>query len=443
MRLKRNGGGKGFTIEVDGGTDDWQYLIDNILAGRELHDSLRDLGAKLIASGMSAGAAVNQLRAFMNVSTAPRDDRWQERYDDIVRLVESAEDLRNEKARSAAADAPSRSLDEVQTVFRKWLGADYDVHILNAALAAAASEQLSGDPLWLLVISGSGNAKTETVQALAGAGTQVTSTIASEGALLSATPRREKSKHATGGLLRKIGNRGILVIKDVTSILSADRNVRAGVLAALREIHDGCWERNVGTDGGRTLTWTGRLVVIGAVTTAWDAAHGVIAAMGDRFIIIRSKSTVARANSAIKAISNTGECYARRIGASGGRIDLQRQQGWVSPQQRGDRPAGQGRRHRDLCPHRRRARLQRRSDRRACARDAHTLRQAACATCSRRGGNRYVSRRRHASRNPLRPRQHPAAAARNSARYCRQPRLPPARSASTYRPPQAHGPPRA
>jgi Bifunctional DNA primase/polymerase, N-terminal len=312
MRLKRNGGGKGFTIEVDGGTDDWQYLIDNILAGRELHDSLRDLGAKLIASGMSAGAAVNQLRAFMNVSTAPRDDRWQERYDDIVRLVESAEDLRNEKARPAAADAPSRSLDEVQTVFRKWLGAEYDVHILNAALAAAASEQLSGDPLWLLVISGSGNAKTETVQALAGAGAQVTSTIASEGALLSATPRREKSKHATGGLLRKIGNRGILVIKDVTSILSADRNVRAGVLAALREIHDGCWERNVGTDGGRTLTWTGRLVVIGAVTTAWDAAHGVIAAMGDRFIIIRSKSTIARANSAIKAISNTGEETAMR-----------------------------------------------------------------------------------------------------------------------------------
>jgi hypothetical protein len=40
-------------------------------------------------------------------------------------------------------------------------------------------------------------------------------------------------------LLRKIGDRGILVIKDVTSILSADRNVRASVLAAVREIYDG------------------------------------------------------------------------------------------------------------------------------------------------------------------------------------------------------------
>jgi hypothetical protein len=309
MRIKRNDNGKAFTVEIDSGAADWQYLLDNIREGRELHDSLRDLAAKLVASGMSAGAAVNHLRALMDGSTVPHDERWQERYDDIPRLVAGAQDLREEREEKdkAATTAPARSLAEVHAIFRKWLGVDYDINVLNAVLATAASERLSGDPLWLLVISGPGNAKTETVQALAGAGAQVTSTIASEGALLSATPRREKSKHATGGLLRKIGDRGILVIKDVTSILSADRNVRGGVLSALREIHDGKWERNVGTDGGRTLTWIGRIVIVGAVTTAWDAAHSVIAAMGDRFVIVRSKSTIARARSASKAISNTGE----------------------------------------------------------------------------------------------------------------------------------------
>ena len=93
------------------------------------------------------------------------------------------------------------TLTDVHAVFRKWLGEDYDLDTIDAALAAAASERLSGDPLWLLVISGPGNAKTETVQSLAGAGAHVTSTIASEGALLSATPRRERNKTATGGLL--------------------------------------------------------------------------------------------------------------------------------------------------------------------------------------------------------------------------------------------------
>src|SRR5262249_30128451 len=147
-------------------------------------------------------------------------------------------------------------------------------------LAVAASEKLLGDPAWLLIISGPGNAKTETVQATSGLGAHIVSTIASEGALLSATSRRDRSKTATGGLLRKIGDRGLLIIKDFTSILSTDHNTRTSVLAALREIHDGHWVRNVGTDGGRTLTWTGRLVVIGACTTAWDQAHAVVAAMG-------------------------------------------------------------------------------------------------------------------------------------------------------------------
>jgi len=103
-----------------------------------------------------------------------------------------------------------------------------------------------------------------------------------------------------------MGERGLLVIKDVTSILSADRNTRAGVLAALREIHDGRWERNVGTDGGQTLTWTGRIAVVGAVTTAWDAAHGVIATMGDRFVLIRVDSSRGRLKAGKQAIRNTG-----------------------------------------------------------------------------------------------------------------------------------------
>ena len=44
--------------------------------------------------------------------------------------------------------------------FRKWLGEEYDLDALTAVLAAAAVEQLDGDPVWLLVVSGSGNAKT-------------------------------------------------------------------------------------------------------------------------------------------------------------------------------------------------------------------------------------------------------------------------------------------
>lgn len=171
---------------------------------------------------------------------------------------------------------------------------------------------LGGDPPWLLVVSGSGNAKTETVGALAGVGAHITSTVTSEGALLAAVARRERTPDATGGLLRKIGDAGILVVKDFTSILSMNREMRTSVLAALREIHDGLWERNVGTDGGRTLTWTGRVILLGAVTTAYDAAHSVIAAMGDRFALIRMDSATGRRVAGRQALSNVDREHQMR-----------------------------------------------------------------------------------------------------------------------------------
>jgi hypothetical protein len=198
------------------------------------------------------------------------------------------------------------TLNQAHTVFARWLGKDYDLDAMDAMLAAAAVERLDGDPIWLLIISGSGNAKTETVQSLDGIHAIITSTISSEGALLSATSAKEKAKDATGGLLRKIGGRGVLVIKDLTSVLSMSRDQRAMVLGALREVYDGRWSRNVGTDGGRTLEWSGRIVCIGAVTTKWDQAHDVIAAMGDRFVLLRMDSTTGRQAAGRKAIGNTG-----------------------------------------------------------------------------------------------------------------------------------------
>jgi hypothetical protein len=200
------------------------------------------------------------------------------------------------------------AIAHLHSVFRRWFGSEYDLDAIDAVLACQAAQQLDGDPLWLLVIAGSGATKTETVCALeAVPGVTITSTISSEGALLSASPKRERSKDATGGLLAQVGPTGTLVIKDATSILSLNSNLRAGVLSALREIHDGRWQRNVGTDGGRTLTWTGRLAVIAACTTVWDRAHDVISSMGDGFVILRLDTMTGRQAAGLRAIANVGK----------------------------------------------------------------------------------------------------------------------------------------
>ena len=73
---------------------DWSELTGEIVAGRNLHGSIVRLAARYIKSGMSGGAAVNQLRGLMDNSAArqERPDEWQDRRDDIVRAVETAEE---------------------------------------------------------------------------------------------------------------------------------------------------------------------------------------------------------------------------------------------------------------------------------------------------------------------------------------------------------------
>jgi len=77
-------------------------LVQQILSGDIYHDSLRDLAASFVATGMGEGALVNHLRALMNNSAAPRDQRWEDRCKQIPMLVATA----------AAKFAPNKYLDD-------------------------------------------------------------------------------------------------------------------------------------------------------------------------------------------------------------------------------------------------------------------------------------------------------------------------------------------
>lgn len=65
-------------------------LMHNVHTGEVYHDSLRDMAAVMAGSGTPPGIVVQILRALMEDSTAAHDGRWQERYDSIPGLVNSA-----------------------------------------------------------------------------------------------------------------------------------------------------------------------------------------------------------------------------------------------------------------------------------------------------------------------------------------------------------------
>ena len=200
---------------------------------------------------------------------------------------------------------PATQLQIVLRTFQRWLHMP-DPAPLYTILGTVAANLISGDPLWCLIIGPPGSGKTELLQSVSGLPNVHTAGTITEAALLSATPARDKSKDASGGLLRKVGVFGILLLKDFTSILSMNRDSRMAVLAALREIYDGSWTRQVGTDGGRTLSWEGKLALIACCTPTIDSHHAVMATMGERFVLYRLPS-LAEAEVARYALTHIGQ----------------------------------------------------------------------------------------------------------------------------------------
>jgi hypothetical protein len=188
----------------------------------------------------------------------------------------------------AATDgnASTQALAETVAVFRRWLHLP-DPAALYAVLGTVAANRLPGDPVWLLLVGPPGSGKSELLQALGSLPDVHPAATLTEAALLSGTPKRERADTASGGLLRTIGPFGILLAKDFGSVLSMQRDARAAVLAALREVYDGDWTRHVGTDGGRTLHWAGKVGLVAGCTPTIDRHHAVMGAMGERFVLFR------------------------------------------------------------------------------------------------------------------------------------------------------------
>lgn len=184
------------------------------------------------------------------------------------------------------AENVSRALSDCVDTFRRWLHLP-DPGALYVTLAAVAANRGDGDPVWLLLVGAPGAGKTETLGPLASLPDCYPAATLTEASLLSGTPKKEHAADAKGGLLRDIGDYGIIVLKDFGSVLSMNRDGRAMVLAALREVYDGSWTRHVGTSGGRTLHWSGKVGLIAGCTPTIDGHHAVMGTMGERFALYR------------------------------------------------------------------------------------------------------------------------------------------------------------
>jgi hypothetical protein len=114
----------------DGGGSAWE---ENILRGVALHDSLLRLSASMAARGAAREVAIETLRGLMDRSAAPRDARWQARYDAIEGAVDTA----------MAKFAPANANEAPGGAARR----DEALHQRTRAEAAAIGEGLAFTPL--------------------------------------------------------------------------------------------------------------------------------------------------------------------------------------------------------------------------------------------------------------------------------------------------------
>lgn len=115
-------------------------------------------------------------------------------------------------ARPVSIDVAPVALGDTIAIFRRWLALD-DPAAVYAVAATLAANRAVGDPVWLLIVCAPSSGKTEILSAATGLPFVVVAAKVTEAALLSGTPKRERMKGATGGLLRQIGSFGVLLVK--------------------------------------------------------------------------------------------------------------------------------------------------------------------------------------------------------------------------------------
>lgn len=165
-----------------------------------------------------------------------------------------------------------------------------DLRIVHAVYGAMAGNMIAGSPSWLMVVGPPSDGKTELLMSMLQVpGVEALHNVKGAASFLSATGAKERAKDATGGVLRKIGWHGAVIFDDFNSVLRLNDNEKGEVFDVFRQIYGGRWSRDVGSDGGKTLSWgPGKIGFLGGCTGLIDSSLEVNGTLGERFMYYRT-----------------------------------------------------------------------------------------------------------------------------------------------------------
>lgn len=152
--------------------------------------------------------------------------------------------------------------------------------------AIIANLKTSGRPVWLLIIGPPGCGKTLPMMAIQHSPYTYACSSFRPTALISGWGIRGGEDMS---LIPKLNGK-ILLVKDLSSLLSQNRDIVNEIFGLLRDAYDGACSRAFGT--GVERVYKSRFGFIGATTPDVDAHWGLNVRLGERFLRFRVKSTM-------------------------------------------------------------------------------------------------------------------------------------------------------
>lgn len=180
--------------------------------------------------------------------------------------------------------------EELDEVFKKWFKIRDNDIALDVLLGTCFANKLKGDPVWMYFVGSPGSRKTAMLMSLNKSSFVETVSSVTPASLIS-------GMRATGSedpsLIPKLNNR-MLVIKDVTTILSGASFVRDEIFGILRDAYDGYIEKVWGN--GLKKSFKSKFGIIGAVTPVIDGYQSAQAILGERFLKVRLEPNIKMEN---------------------------------------------------------------------------------------------------------------------------------------------------
>jgi len=199
------------------------------------------------------------------------------------------------------AGEPS-GIGELRERLAKWLSIPHeDEDLIDFCLAVYKSHQIPGDPLWGIIIDASGGGKTELLRAFRRRPDAYFLSGLTEKTLVSGY-RDPKNKTKDPSLLPELHGK-VLIIKDLSPILSMRRESRDAIISQLRDAYDGFTDQGRGNVG--KVAYESRFSLLTAATLAIERADTVDQELGERFIKFRCRGDASR-DKVRKAIRNIG-----------------------------------------------------------------------------------------------------------------------------------------